>query len=558
MASNITSNTKAAIVGAVRLIHDQIRNAIAINGWQDDVDDLLALAGVYGLPSGGLSRVTGGAEAYRAQLATIKQFGRQIMDPVIIQAGVEAGSNVIDGQQVADWPRLFRDINADLLGGTPDYVDDRNVSFAADPAVADVGIFRRLTLDVNGEVIEDGYHNQTKTVRVVSKPARYRSVAQIEGDSATVGDSLDYRAGHRNVVGGFEAVNDAKTPAGISNPYLIPDTLTDETDVTTISNWTITLTGSPTVKCELTAANLWRGRTHAIRFTGANTTALQIQQVIPASVFANPFRPWDIGVAIKLESGWEGDIELKLGGKTLATFDETDLTAGSYVTLFPGLDEENYPVNFDEAGADFHFKVTNSKLNTQSIWIAAILPQAMTQHEGIWYSHYSHTGEPDVEETATFADTSTFVGKIQDTICWLYHDVAPGDAHFPSSGATTIADPTYLPEIGITRNGSNVADGGTIALGSVASGPHPVILVIANTGTGALAVGVPVNNGGAVNATLTGAGLTVPQAVEPGDTLSITVEVTDGGAGAFSLTIRIDNNDASEGTYEITISGTAT
>jgi uncharacterized membrane protein len=37
----------------------------------------------------------------------------------------------------------------------------------------------------------------------------------------------------------------------------------------------------------------------------------------------------------------------------------------------------------------------------------------------------------------------------------------------------------------------------------------------------------------------------------------VTVGVTDGGAGAFSLTIRIDNNDASEGTYEITISGTA-
>lgn len=557
MATAITSNTKAAIVGATRAIRDVLYHAIGTSGYQDDADTLLALAGVYGLPSGGLANVTAGLDGFRNQIAAIKQFGRQIMDPIIIQAGTEAGSDIINGQTVEDWPRLFRDINADLLGGTPDYVDDRDVTFAADPAAADVGIFRRLKVDVNGQPIEDGFHNQTKTVRVISKPTRYRSIARIEGMSAEVGDELDYRGG-RPRTADIEAVNDAKTPEGITNPYLIPDTLTDEAAVSTISGWTITLTGTPTVACELTAANLWRGRTHALRITGDNTEAIQIQQVIPASVFANPYRPWDIGVAIKLESGWEGDIELKLGGKTLATFDETDLTAGSYVMLFPDLDAENYPVNFDETGADFHFKVTNSKNNTQSIWVAAILPQKMVQHEGIWYSHYSHTGEPDVDETASFADTSTFVGKVQDVICWLYHDIAPGDAHLPTSGATTISDPTYTPEIGITRSGSNVADGGTIALGSVASGAHNVTLVIANTGTGPLAVGVPVNNGGATNASLTSAGITVPQAVEPGDTLSITVQVTDGGAGAFSLTVRIDNNDASEGTYEITISGTAT
>ena len=558
MASNISTNSKNAIIAATRLVRDQIRNAVGINGWQDDVDDLIAEAGVQALPTSGLSSLVTGSESFRAQLASIKQFGRAIFDPILVKAGTEISSKVIDGQTVRDWPRLFRELNADLLGGTPDYVDDRDVTFAADPAASAKGIFRRLTQDVNGQPIEDGYHNQTKTARIVSKPARYRSVCVVEGVSRAIQDALDCRAGRPAVSAQIEAVNDAKAPAGITNPYLIPDDLTDEADVATISGWTITLSGTPTVKCEITAANLWRGRTHAIRITGDNTEAIQIQQTIPASVFSDPYRPWDIGVVIKLESGWEGDIELKLGAKTLAAFDETNLTAGSYVMLFPDLDDENFPVNFDEANADFHFKVTNSKNNTQSIWVAAILPQQMTQHEGVYYSHYSHTSEPELDDTVTWADSCTSAGMIQETLSFLYHDVAPGNAHFPTSGTTTVADPTYTPEIGITRSGSNVADGGTIALGSVASGAHSVTLVIANTGSGALAVGLPVDNGGATNATLTDDGMTVPQAVEPGDTLTIIVEVTDGGAGAFSLTIRIDNNDASEGTYEITISGTAT
>lgn len=558
MASNITAAQKAALVQGVRVIYDRIQGAIGVyTGYKQSISDMLALAGVYALPTGGLDGVSDGVNSHRDALGSIREHGRQIMDPVLRSMGVTIGSRTVEGSFVSSWSQLFRDINTDLAGGTPDYIDPREVSFASNPGISATGIFRRLTKDILNEPIEDGFHNQTKIIRVVSKPATNQSIAQIEGKPNEYGDNLDYRNGRPRITPNLVAYNDAQTPAGIFNPYLTPSDTTDETAITSIANWTINTSGSYTFAAETTAANLWRSRASVARFTGANASYVELVQRIPAAVFSDMFRPWDIGVPIKLTTGWQGTIDITWGGKT-QQFTHSDLTNGAYVHLFPDLDYDLYPKRFDATGASWKLKLTNSQLNTDSIWVGGFIPQPMIQHEGVWYSHFSDTNEPTVDSTVSYADTITIGGLIQEVIAFLYQDVAPGWAHLASSGATTIDDPSYAPEIGITRSGSNVADGGTIALGSVASGAQNVTIVIANTGTAALAVGVPVNNGGATNATLTSAGLTVPQSVAPGDTLSVTVQVTDGGAGAFSLTIRIDNNDASEGTYEITISGTAT
>lgn len=556
MASNITANTKAALVAGVKVIRERISTAIST--YQASVDTLRALAGVTGLPMNGNESLVDASIAHKRALAQIYSEGRRILDPVIVQMGREAGYTGIDGETPDNWPRLFRKIQSDLAGGTPDFVTARAVTFASNPSQTAKGIFRRLTVDHAGQKIEDGFHNQTKTIRVVSKPARYQSTAEIRGGANTNADALDYRSGRPRTTANFRAINDATAPSGsVLNPYLTPSDVTDEADITSIANWTITTTGTPVFKAEATAANLWRSRAYAVRFTGDNTEAIELVQNIPAAVLQDGYRPWDIGVPIKLESGWQGTIDITWGGKT-QQFTHSDLTAGSYVHLFPDLDLDLFPVNFDATGAQFKVKFTNGQNNTQSIWCAGFLPQAMVQHEGIWYSHWSHADEPEVEDEVTIVDTCTFDGRVQDVVCFLYHEIAPGWAHLASSGTATIVDPTWTPEIGITRSGSNVADGGSIALGTVsASSEHTVTLRINNTGNGPLAIAVPVDNGSPTNATLTTAGLSVPAGIGPGEWLDVTVGVTDGGAGAFSLTIRIDNNDASEGTYEITISGTA-
>jgi hypothetical protein len=50
----------------------------------------------------------------------------------------------------------------------------------------------------------------------------------------------------------------------------------------------------------------------------------------------------------------------------------------------------------------------------------------------------------------------------------------------------------------------------------------------------------------------------VALAILPGSSKTVVVTVTDSGAGAFSTIVDFTNNDASEGTFAITIAGTAT
>lgn len=126
-----------------------------------------------------------------------------------------------------------------------------------------------------------------------------------------------------------------------------------------------------------------------------------------------------------------------------------------------------------------------------------------------------------------------------------------------ATSATTFTDPTIEPEIGITYNGSNVADGGGIALGSVASGSHTVTIIVSNTGIYPLSFGLPARSA-ETNISAVDDGMTIPVVIMPGRSYEIEIEVTDGGAGAFSTTLTWDTNDSSEATYAITISGTAT
>lgn len=181
--------------------------------------------------------------------------------------------------------------------------------------------------------------------------------------------------------------------------------------------------------------------------------------------------------------------------------------------------------------------------------------RAIAIHDGsnITSSTGMVTGRFKLNDLFTGATTAPTVGEAQR----LFNELFARYVKHASS-PTDWVDPTVAAEIGITNEGSNIADGGTIALGTVATGAHVVTLVIANTGLLPLAVQIP-TSGTDTNITSVTFIPTVPVVVLPGESYTLAVRVTDAGAGAFSTLITIINSDPdAEGTYTITISGTAT
>lgn len=550
MATTITSTETAALVACVGVINDRINGAIA---YQRAVDSARATAGIYGMPNGGSREFADSAADHRARLAEIREDGKRMLDGPLAALGRKCLSRAVDGDTILDYPRLFRDISADLLGGTPDYVTARGKSAASNPAASATGIPRRLLVDHLGESIDDGWWNGTHKFVVKSKPIRYQSQAVVEGPPNTYADSFAYRDGRVRALTGLNAVNDAQQPVGITNPYLTPSDLTHNADITSIANWTLNTSGGPTFKVDTSV--LWRGRSYSVKFTGANNAYIELVQVMPSSVFADPYRPWDVGIPIRLTTGWQGQIIVTWGSKS-QTFTHADLTNGSFKHCFLDLDKDLFPVNYDMAAAPWKLKLLNTQLNTDYIYVGGFLPYPMLQFDGPYYSHFSDESEPAVESTVSWADVMVVSGKINDVLSFVYHDIAPGWAHLPSSGTATIADPAYTPEIQLYRNQSALASGATIALGTVGISAQAVSVQIANLGAGALAVNTP-TNGTNTNIASCTFNQTTPITVLPGETYTLTITVTPTGAGAFSTTITMINNDASEGTTTLVISGTA-
>lgn len=156
-----------------------------------------------------------------------------------------------------------------------------------------------------------------------------------------------------------------------------------------------------------------------------------------------------------------------------------------------------------------------------------------------------------VDDEFTASTTTTDVGRTQRFFNRVF-----GRYMKHSAAGTDFVDPTPAPEIAATYDGSNVADGGTIALGAVSTGDHSVAVTFSNSGNEVLALAVPVRSS-ETNISAVDDDMTVPIVVHPNQSVTLDVVVTDGGAGAFSTTLTWDNNDASESTFAITISGTA-
>lgn len=460
----------------------------------------------------------------------------------------------------ADLPGAVFDL-ADRMDTDDDYIAARGNTVASDPAAADGVYLRRLTVDHRGFNIEGGIR-ETVTFEVTDTPltgAGPRVTKGVLYGINAADDDLDYKntGTGRGVDVELPVISDAQPAAGLSNPsFVVSGNPSNGDTVTAVTGWRLSdVSGTPTVVWRTT--NAWRDNDGGVAVSGNSTTKRFEQDlVIPQGdgEAPNAYTPIDHMTVVYWDGTWSGTVTIGWGDTTQA-FSSGSFSGAGFKYLVPDLDKDLYGVNFSQSQSEFSIQVATTSGSGELVLQFADV-QRMVPRQGFYYSAWAQDTDPVERLKKTWADSSTYSGLLQNTIQVLTGQ-APW-AYLPTSGSNLISPPAVAPEIGITYNGSNVADTGTIALGTVsASSEHTVDLVISNTGNGPLAIAVPVDNGSPTNASLTTAGLSVPAAIAVGESLTVTVGVTDGGAGAFSLTVRIDNNDASEGTYEITISGTA-
>jgi hypothetical protein len=127
-----------------------------------------------------------------------------------------------------------------------------------------------------------------------------------------------------------------------------------------------------------------------------------------------------------------------------------------------------------------------------------------------------------------------------------------------NSSPVTFVEPTLEPEIAVEVGGSNLADGGTDALGTVSVSLQVRTYTIRNTGNSPLAINLPVAAPGSqTNCTASIATQPAKSVLLPLETTTLVVNVTPSGAGAFSCTVSFENNDSDEDPFNWTISGTA-
>lgn len=249
---------------------------------------------------------------------------------------------------------------------------------------------------------------------------------------------------------------------------------------------------------------------------------------------------------VKDDSQTHATITVTIGNLALAT--PTKMATNGTTFVLPANVGANLRIEFEQTGA---FGGTGS---AKSIKIDNIGLVRLTNVDGGRFTGL-FAGLTDWRYQDKFTNATSTV----DTGRWQYWVNRVFSYYLPSqaSAGDYWVDPTYAAEIGVTYNGANVADGGSIALGSVATGAHAISLVITNTGNEDLVLLVP-TNGTNTNISSVGVDYTVAKVIRPYSSETIVLTVTDAGAGAFSTIVDFTNNDASEGTYAITVSGTAT
>ena len=463
--------------------------------------------------------------------------------------------------------RAFRRKVVDAIVGEGVYVIARGASYGSNPADSDKGVYRRLTKDYNGQTNEARVFNETVIAKIT------KTVISGAGATSTevtfIGGSAE--GSNINVLKG-SGVSVPRTQAGLTgcvnnNPTLGGNADTDNGDTITdsdsagdqtsggITSWGQTRTSGLTVVVD--TSKVYGNQDYGIKVGVASKTltleqdmeGLGLEAEVPVAVMA----------PVNNDNGWEGSVTIHTADKS-QQWVHGDLTHSTWNKLILDMDEDLYPINWDNTTYNkFKLVVANGAgTGSNTITLGGFYAAKMFQlvPGGPWYVVWEYQTPSQQDDTASFGADSVIETRGLATH-WL--KMFPDGPSLPISGSTEWAPqaPTAQPEIVVRRNGSNIADGGSVALGSVASGVHSATLRIYNTGYTTLAIGVP-TQGSVTNATLTSAGISQPRGIEPGHYYDLKLEVTDGGAGAFSCEVVIGNNDANEAPFNVTISGTAT
>lgn len=518
-------------------------------------------------------------QAYRDNLALSlaarrsEQAGMAAELGTVLDQGLAAymqaiASSAVNGAVISDRAFAMQELRASLVTAE-EYVASKGDSLASDPTPADGVILRRLSVDYLGQPIQGGRRETVtyETLQTAITGAGVRMVSGILYGDDGPSDGLDRAAGTARAVNvPLKAYNENQRGGIIGSTFPLSGAPANGTTIPTDQTilgapWVQTnVTGSPTVVVRTT--NLWRSKVNGIAVS-TQTTERKFAQtlVVPAADEGEPnaYTPVDMMTVVYWDGTWTGNVKTVWGSKN-QTFAHSLFSGAGFKYLLPTLDKNLYPVNFTTTTPTFSVAIETTSATGELVLHYADL-QRMVPRQGHFYALWSHTNDPAEGAKKTWVDTCTFEGLLARAL-WLAYEGAPY-AYLPTSNSG-FGSPSLLipeprePEISATYNGSNLADAGTIALGSVATGAHSVTVRFKNSGEAALGIGIP-TSGATSNATLTNVGLTAPAAIAANTDsfLDITFVVTDGGAGAFSCVINVSNNDSSENPFNFTVSGTA-
>ena len=150
--------------------------------------------------------------------------------------------------------------------------------------------------------------------------------------------------------------------------------------------------------------------------------------------------------------------------------------------------------------------------------------------------------------------TATTIGSFSGSIQLANNDSDENPYNLTLTGSVTAAP---APEIDITVGGVGVADGGSINFGSTTQGTTvSKTITVTNLGNATLTLT-------SLNAATMPSGFTLVSnlgstSLAAGQSTTFTVRLDATGAGSFSGTIQLANNDSNENPYDLTLSGTVT
>lgn len=387
--------------------------------------------------------VVAALKSLREEYAKLPERGRAVVDPTLVEIGKLIGSPSIVNDAIQDRARFWRDWRDYQENTADERVTGRAVTFASDPTDSSKGWFRRLTVDHNGQKIENGRFNNTVTAQLTQKTGTFQGSYELTaGDGAT--DALDYLGALGGVLGTLAPVSRGQPSTLIQNPTLLGSANTDNADQTINGPWVQTVnSGTPIVKVDKT--NVFQQglstTAYSASFSGATgASSVKYAQPIPSAVLANPYAPVLPYLAVMLKGSWTGAIAIEWGGES-QSFTEADLTVDTWVPLFVTRDADLYPINFDEASAEFAFTIaSDSGLSASDEVVIGFADMLPLQGIGnIFYGAAMADVEPDLQDSVSWADSITVGGDIQDTLAFLYQDTDAG-AFLNTTGTNLLAD----------------------------------------------------------------------------------------------------------------------